>query len=80
MCNCEELRGQLEAAERTLKQLGEPAYVLYLTRVPAAPSNILPTIGGVLLAIGLVILLSFIKLEESVQPQSVQTVQTQIEL
>lgn len=80
MCDCKHLEQKVEAAEKTLKQVGEPAYVLYLTRVPAAPSKILSTIGGILLAIVVVFLFSLIKpKQEQPTPAPIQT-QTQIEL
>lgn len=80
MCDCKHLEQKVEAAERTLKQLGEPAYVLYLTRIPATSSKILSTIGGILLAIVVIFLFSLIKpKQEQPTPAPIQT-QTQIEL
>ena len=81
MCDCKHLEQKVEAAERTLKQLGEPAYVLYLTRVPAAPSKIPSLIGGILLGVVFFFLLGFIKPKQEQPPAPIQTqIQNRIEL
>ena len=75
MCDCKEYQAKLEVAEGVIKQMGEPVYLMYQSRLPT--SNPMDTVGSyvvpLLIAIFIVIGLGFIKPEKVEQPTVVKT-------
>lgn len=80
MCDCKEYQSKLEVAEGVIKQMGEPVYLMYQSRLPS--TNLMDTVGSYLipfaLAIIIVIGLGFIKPKKVEQPTVVKT-KTEIE-
>ena len=75
MCDCKEYQAKLEVAEEVIKQMGEPVYLMYQSRLPS--TNLMDTVGSYLIplfiAIFIVIGLGFIKPEKVEQPTVVKT-------
>lgn len=75
MCNCKENQTRLEVAEGVIKQMGEPVWIMYKSRVPTssvvdqAGSLIIPLIIGALLAL----LMGFFKPTKVEQPTIIKT-------
>ena len=75
MCNCKDYQTKLEVAEGVIKQMGEPIFAMYQSRLPT--SNPMDTVGSYLapIAVGILIVigLGFIKPEKVEQPTIVKT-------
>lgn len=75
MCNCKDYQTKLEVAEEVIKQMGEPVYLMYQSRLPtpnpmdAVVSYLAPIAIGILIVMGL----GFIKPEKVEQPTIVKT-------
>lgn len=82
MCDCKDYQTKLEVAEGVIKQMGEPVYLMYQSRLPVTSS--MDTVGTYLapIAIGILIVigLGFIKPEKVEQPSTITAVKTEIEL
>lgn len=75
MCDCKQVQTKLEAAEGVIKQMGEPVYLMYQSRLPSTgfieslSSYIIP----ILIGVGLVIGLGYCKPQRVEKPSVIKT-------
>lgn len=75
MCDCKEYQTKLEVAEGVIKQMGEPIFAMYQSRLPVtSPLDIVGSyLAPFIVAVVIVIGLGFIKPEKVEQPTIVKT-------
>lgn len=75
MCDCKQLQQKIEAAEGIIKQMGEPVYLMYQSRLPSTGfiESLSSLIIPFLIGIGLVIGLGYCKPQRVEKPSVIKT-------